>query len=272
MPNLRIDDSLTIHYEDHYFGEAWLQPETVLLVHGVAESGRAWDQWVPHLSRRYRVVRPDLRGFGESTIPPAGFTFTPEGFAAELAQLVRGLGVGPVHIAGAKIGGSVTLQFAADFPELTRSASVFSGPVRSRNTGGSADLTTFEEWVRSKGVRTWAAETMRARLGNEASDKLMAYWTGFMARCDPTVCIEIQRMVAALDISAALPRIQAPVLVATTERSALASVEVVREWQQQIAGSELLVLGGDSYHVAAVRPDECAEAMLEFIERRAPAG
>lgn len=270
MPELRIDDRLTTHYEDHYFGEAWIKPRTVLMVHGVAESGRAWDQWVPHLSRRYRVVRPDLRGFGQSTIPPSGFEFTPQGFAAELAAFVRALDLGPVHIVGAKIGGTVSMQFAADYPELTRSVSILSGPVRSRNTGGSADLTTFEEWVRSKGVRAWAAETMRARLGKEASDELMAYWTDFMARCDTTVCIEIQRMVAALDISEALPRIKAPVLVGTTERSALASVEVVREWQQGIAGSELVVFGGDSYHVAVVRADECAEKVLEFIQRRAP--
>ncbi len=89
-----------------------------------------------------------------------------------------------------------------------------------------------------------------------------------MARCDTTVCIEIQRMVAELNIAEALPRIKAPVLVGTTERSALASVEVVREWQQGISGSELLVLGGDSYHVAVVRADECAEKTLEFIQRR----
>lgn len=269
MPDVVLSPSLTMHYEDHYFGEAWKTPETVVLVHGVAESGRAWDQWVPHVSRHYRVIRPDLRGFGASTIPEDGYVFTPQGFAADLADFIETLELGPVHIVGAKIGGTVTMEFAADFPGLCRSASIFSGPVRSRHTGGSADLTTFEEWVRSKGVRTWAAETMRARLGNEASDELIAYWTDFMAQCDTQVCIGIQVMVQDLDISEALSRIKAPVLVGTTERSALASVEVVREWQQGIAGSELVVLPGDSYHVAVVRADECAEKVLDFIRRRA---
>jgi len=269
MPDLRLNDTLTMHYEDDYFGEAWLKPETVMLVHGVAESGRAWDQWVPHLSRHYRVIRPDLRGFGASTNPGAGYPYSPQGFAADLADFVQTLEIDSVHVVGAKIGGTVALRFAADFPGLTRSVSVMSGPVRSRNTGGSADLTTFEEWVRSKGVRAWAAETMRARLGNEASDELIEYWTDFMAQCDETVCIEIQQMVANLDISDALPRIKAPALVGTTEKSALASVEVVREWQEQIPGSELVVFGGDSYHVAVVRADECAQKVLEFIRRRA---
>ena len=76
-------------------------------------------------------------------------------------------------------------------------------------------------------------------------------------------------MAGTLDISAALPRIKAPALVVTTEGSALASVDVVREWQSQIPDSELLVMPGDSYHVAAAEPDVCAEKVLEFIQRRA---
>ena len=53
----------------------------------------------------------------------------------------------------------------------------------------------------------------------------------------------------------------------TTEASALASVDVVRGWQQQIPHSELLVLPGDSYHIAAAKPDECARHVLAFINR-----
>ena len=234
----------------------------------MAESGRAWDQWVPVLSRRYRVLRPDLRGFGASTIPPSGYPYSTHGYADDLARFLAALGVGAAHVVGAKIGGTFTLQFAADYPELVRSAAVFSGPVRSRNTGGSADLHTFQAMIKEKGVRGWAAETQRARLGSEAPEELIDYWTGFMGQSDATVNAEIQSMVMALDITAALPTIKAPVLVGTTERSALASVEVVREWQQLIPGSELAVLPGDSYHVAVVRPEECAALVLEFIERR----
>jgi pimeloyl-ACP methyl ester carboxylesterase len=71
------------------------------------------------------------------------------------------------------------------------------------------------------------------------------------------------------DVSADLPRIQCPTLVITTERSALGSVESTRAWQETIPKSELVVLPGDSYHVAATDPDLCAEATLKFITRHA---
>jgi hypothetical protein len=57
-------------------------------------------------------------------------------------------------------------------------------------------------------------------------------------------------------------------MVITTEESGLGTVEETRAWQQQIADSELLVLPGNSYHVAATHADRAAEATLDFLARR----
>jgi pimeloyl-ACP methyl ester carboxylesterase len=73
--------------------------------------------------------------------------------------------------------------------------------------------------------------------------------------------------IADADITDALPRIRCPTLVITTEGSALGSVEEVRAWQRIIPRSELLVLPGNSYHVAASDADVCARATLDFIGR-----
>jgi pimeloyl-ACP methyl ester carboxylesterase len=67
------------------------------------------------------------------------------------------------------------------------------------------------------------------------------------------------------------PKIACPTLVITTEGSDLASVDDTCAWQQTIPDSELLVLPGDSYHVAASHAVQCAQATLVFIARRDPA-
>ena len=67
MPTMRPTPDLTMHYEIDDFTDPWHDKETILLLHGNAESSAAWYGWVPHLARRYRVVRPDMRGFGAST-------------------------------------------------------------------------------------------------------------------------------------------------------------------------------------------------------------
>jgi hypothetical protein len=42
----------------------------------------------------------------------------------------------------------------------------------------------------------------------------------------------------------------------------------MRAWQEQIAGSELVVFPGNSYHVAATHADQAADATLDFLKRR----
>jgi len=272
MPEVQIDPALSMHYGDDYFGEPWIEPEPVLLVHGVAESGRAWATWVPQLARRYRVLRPDLRGFGGSSVPPSSYEFSIAGFVADLVRFLDRLEVAAVHVIAAKLGGTIAMQLAAEHPARVQTLAIFSSPVQARGTGGQADLGGFSAMVERDGVRGWSATTQRARLGSAAPQAQIDWWTEFMAETDPGVCAKVTDMAGRLDISEALSRIVAPTLMVTTEGSALASVQVVRGWQQRIARSELLVLPGDSYHIAAAAPDECASRWLAFVERRAARG
>ena len=70
MKNLEIRPGVAMAYEEHCFAPPWSSPQTVVMVHGNAESSRAWTGFVPHLVGKYRVVRPDMPGFGASAEPP----------------------------------------------------------------------------------------------------------------------------------------------------------------------------------------------------------
>lgn len=273
MPSAKLDATLTVYYEDEWFGHPWLAPEAVVLIHGAAESSRAWFAWVPRLAGELRVLRPDLRGFGRSTVPPAGYPWSPRAFAADLARFFDVLGLAAAHVVGAKLGGTVALQFAADYPQRTRTLAVLSGPVRGHGAGGKIDPGVASARIGAVGLAAWAAETQRARLGSSVSSEQVEWWTQLMAQSDARVCLEVTAAAGRMDISDLLPQIRCPALVITTEGSSLLPVETVREWQRQIPTSELLVLPGDSFHPAASVPDECARHVLAFIGRRAaPAG
>jgi hypothetical protein len=106
-------------------------------------------------------------------------------------------------------------------------------------------------------------------------DLVMHYRLDDFVQVMDTLGIERFHLVGAInfaDISADIPNIRGPMLVITTEGSHLASIEQTRAWQQQVPNSELLVLPGDSYHIAATDPDRCAAATLDFIKRRSGAG
>jgi 3-oxoadipate enol-lactonase len=73
MPIARTAPDLDMHYLTDDYTDPWRKPETVLLLHGNAESSAVWFGRIPHLARHYRVVRPDMRGFGASTAMPRDF-------------------------------------------------------------------------------------------------------------------------------------------------------------------------------------------------------
>src|SRR5262249_15900879 len=114
-----------LFYRDDWFGEPWRKPETVVLLHGTDESSVVWYAWVPRTPQEFRVLRPDLPGFGRSRVP-VGFDWSLKGLAGFVAQVMDKAGVDSAHIVGAKTGGAIAMQFAADFPARTRTLSVAS--------------------------------------------------------------------------------------------------------------------------------------------------
>lgn len=85
----------------------------VVLLHSGVCDRRMWDpQWDP-LTQSFRVVRPDLRGFGETPLPPGRFSF-----AADVVELLDHLGVERACVVGSSLGGRVALELAATAPRM----------------------------------------------------------------------------------------------------------------------------------------------------------
>ena len=265
MPTLK-SPGFDLHYEVDDFTAPWDTPATVLLLHGNAESGAAWYGWVPHLAPRVRVVRPDMRGFGASTPMPRDFPWTLDVLIGDYARLMDRLGVERFHLVGAKIGGTIARAFAARRPERVLSLTVVGTPPPLRE-GAAERAPALAEEFEKDGVEAWARRTMTSRLGSRFPAAGVEWWTRFMGRTAVSTQVGFMGTIACADIRADLPRIACPTLVITTEESGLASVGETRAWQQTIAGSELLVLPGNSYHAAASDAERCAHATLEFIAR-----
>jgi len=264
MPTLQCSPDGQLHYLVDDFTDPWRQSETILLLHGNAESGAAWYGWVPSLARRFRVVRPDMRGFGASTPMPRDFPWTLDIVIGDFVRLMDALGIERFHLVGAKIGGTIARAFAAHRPERVLTLTVVGTPPPMREGAAERAPELAEEFERH-GVEHWARRTMAGRLGSTFPAEGLEWWIEFMGRTAVSTQIGFMKTIACADIRADLPQIRCPTLVITTDGSGLASVEETRAWQQQIANSRLLVLPGNSYHVAASHADRCAEATLDFI-------
>src|SRR5688572_24516944 len=114
MPTFKISPEHEMHYQVDDFTDPWETPETILLLHGNAESGAAWYGWVPHLARRFRVVRPDMRGFGASTPMPRDFAWTLDVIIADYVGLMEPGNSYHVAASDAERCAQATLEFIAE--------------------------------------------------------------------------------------------------------------------------------------------------------------
>jgi len=235
-------------YREDWFGEPWRKPETAVLIHGNDESSIVWYAWVPRMAQDFRVLRPDLPGFGRSRVP-AGMDWSMVGLSKYVAQVLDKAGVRSAHIIGAKTGGAIAMQFAADYPDRTLTVSVASGPASVIAMTNPSPI------------------PQRDRLGSHAPKEMIDYWNTMFASAPEAGKKGLDTALSKFDLArdGVLQRIKAPALVITADRSALQSVEKVRQYQRQIANSRLVVLNSDAYHIAVANADECASNVLAFI-------
>jgi len=266
MPTFRPSPDLDMHYEVDDFNAPWRKPETNLILHGNAESGLAWWAWVPHLARHYRVVRPDMRGFGQSTAMPRDYPWTLDRLVEDFCLLMDHLGIDGFHLVGAKIGGTVARAFAARRPERLKTLTIVGSPPPFR-VGVAEKVPETVKMFEDHGVEYWARANMANRLGSAFPAEGFDFWCKFMGRTAVSTQLGFMGTIACADIRPDIPKIACPTLVVTTAESGLATVDATRAWQEQIAGSELVVLPGNSYHVAATHADQSAAATLDFIGR-----
>lgn len=92
--------------------------EVLLLIHGMAGSSATWRAVLPQLSKKFRVIAPDLLGHGESAKPRSDYSLG--AFAVLLRDFLDELGVSQVTVVGQSLGGGVAMQFAYQHPDYVK--------------------------------------------------------------------------------------------------------------------------------------------------------
>ena len=84
----------------------------LLLVHPMLTSHQYWDDQFGEFAKQYRVIRYDVRGFGQSKISKEAFSDT-----QDIVQLLDCLGIEKTYILGLSMGGEIAMQFVLEHPE-----------------------------------------------------------------------------------------------------------------------------------------------------------
>lgn len=110
----------------HYMEEGSGEP--VILLHGFPEFWYSWREQIPVLSKHYRVIVPDMRGYNLSDKPSDVSDYRIELLAADIADLVKELGYKSSIIVGHDWGAAVAWAVAAYHPEVVKKLGILNVP------------------------------------------------------------------------------------------------------------------------------------------------
>jgi len=149
-------DRFTLHrFDGRGISQAYVREGAggvpLLLVHGWPETKRIWWRVIePLVAAGFEVIVPDLRGFGDSEVGPAGPRDTPVHAKDLAALLVDGLGHERVVLSGGDLGGPVVQELALRHPDLVDRLVLFNCPVpgMGRSEGGHVWASSSDYFVR----------------------------------------------------------------------------------------------------------------------------
>lgn len=162
---------------------------TVVLLHGWPLDRSLWADVASDLAASgFRVVCPDLSGFGES--PPLDREdWTVEGFADPVADLVEELGVAPVPIAGHSFGGYVALALADRRADLVAGVGLVASRTGADSDAARAGRQATIARVRAQGTQALLPDLAARLLAPDAKPELRTRAERLVGSCPPEAVI-----------------------------------------------------------------------------------
>jgi|SRR5438270_2339966 len=245
--------------------------EPVVLVHGFGASADNWNRFAARLTKRYRVIAPDLPGWGQSTRLEA----ESYGYPAQLERLrqyLAQLDLKRFHLVGHSMGGFLAAAYAARWPEQVITLGLIAphGIKEPRPSELAQSVAAGDNWL----IATSAAEFDRL-LGKlfarrpylpKSVFRLLAQHAARNSAKSATIFTEMQTNDPPLVDR--LPRIQAPALIIWGDQDRLLDISCAEVFRQGIPGSELLVLPGSGHMPLVENANQCATAWLKFVEKK----
>jgi pimeloyl-ACP methyl ester carboxylesterase len=235
----------------------------LLLLHGLGGSHDDWRMQIPEFAVKYRVIVPDLRGFGASERREP---FTIQQHARDMMALLSALSIERAHVVGLSMGGAVAIELALRATHAVRSLVLV-------NTAPGFTLTDWQR-RRMAGLRVLVALV----LGVGGVARLLGQGTfparhqgrlrkRFIRRASHTsrwVYLATLRALTRWNAESRLAAIRAPALVIGAQHD-FTSSEEKRRWCAQIPGCRFIEIAGSHHHTELDSPERLNRVVQTFL-------
>jgi pimeloyl-ACP methyl ester carboxylesterase len=259
-------DGVTIEFDDEGSGDP------VVLIHGHPFDRTMWRPQATHLSRSgRRVIAPDLRGYGRSTVLPGMTTLT--AFAQDVATLLDRLGIETVVLGGLSMGGQIALEFHRLYPHRLHGLVLADTSAQAETDEGKKARNDTAERLLRDGMARYADEMLPEMLAAHTIRALPAvaqHVLGMMRRTPAEgAAAALRGRAERPDYVDMLARISVPTLVVVGSEDGFTPVGDAQFMSERIPGAILAVIGGAGHMPNLERPDEFNTELQRFLDRSA---
>ncbi len=251
--------------EIHYVLEG--DGPVVMLSHALGTNLSMWEDQARALKGRYRVLRFDTRGHGQTSAPPGPYTL--EQLAEDVRGLLTGLGIAETHFVGLSMGGMIGQVFTLKYPKMVQSLALCD----TRSSYPSDALPAWEERVRTveaKGMEAvvepmlqrWFTAPFRERR-HDVMDRVRAMLRGTSPQGYVGCCHALPK----IDTTDRLGTVRCPALVIVGEEDPGTPVEAARSIHVALPAAELAILRRASHLSNMEQPEEFNRALLGFLDK-----
>jgi len=255
-----------LHYQVCDVVAPWVQqPQTIVFHHGIAANLHLWTAWIPLLASRFRLVRFDMRGFGESVQPPPSFDWSFEQLSEDITYVADAAGIERFHLVGESIGGTAALAFALQSPQRVLSLTLSNAAARGGLVG---NVTSWRDIVAQNGQSGWAKQMMQWRFHPKAlSPQEFDWFLGIHQTCSMDATFALADLLLKSDLSAQLGQIRLPTLLMSPDASPFIPLDVMTNLRGMIPGAELQVFAHAKHGLPLSHGEACARVLRNFLER-----
>jgi 3-oxoadipate enol-lactonase len=222
-----------------------------------------WDAQVEVLRPLFRIIRYDIRGHGQSSVPARPATI--DRLGEDLLAVLDGHDIERAHICGLSLGGLTALWLAATHPERVGRAVFANTAARIGSTEGwNARIDAVRSWgmaaVRDAVVSRFLSEGFQAR-----EPEITRWFAEMLQTTDPHSYIAACAALATADLRPVVPNITAPSLIIAGALDEATPPSQAAELHHNIAGSKLVVLE-DASHLSSVEQSGAFNnLLLQFL-------
>ncbi|KAF2444560.1 alpha/beta-hydrolase [Karstenula rhodostoma CBS 690.94] len=269
---VRHSNNQITHYIRDSFVDPWKPTETILIQHGFGRHAEFWYHWIPVLSRRYHVIRRDLRGHGRSSYAKKGdsYILNVETIIHEIIDTLDQLCIGKVHFLGESTSGILGEILAAKHPERLHSLTVCSAPTHLPPPALSLFAFDYPDWptaCRALGACGWTEALSKIPGTIPISDpNYLPWYLSCIGLSDGEGLAQYAEFLMTLDARPYLREIRVPTLILAPRNSAATSVGDQEELARNVEGARLEVVDAVGHEIYVTGAERCQSVFLGFLE------